>query len=132
MAFSLFILAQREGFGLIKVQAVSLRPRVQKRPEKLGISWDWAWHRAADLLCLYVQAFDASHSYESYVKMCSSIPQGLQRMTQPASRFKMSQLPPDPGNISLPFSFIFPFFGQNQVEGDTLAALTLCFPVAQQ
>lgn len=41
-------------------------------------------------------------------------------MTQPDSGFKISQLPPDSGSLSLLISFIFPFFGQNLVVGDAL------------
>lgn len=50
---------------------------------------------------------------------------GALGMTQPDSGFKISPLPPDPGSMPLPFSFIFPFFGQNLVERDDLALFTL-------
>ena len=99
-----------------------MRPGVQERGEKLGISWDWALHQDNSL---HVQALDASQLWEPLGKMHSSIPPGLQRMTQPDSGFKISQLPPDPGSMPLPFSFIFPFFGQNLVKGDAVAALIL-------
>lgn len=112
---------------------VSLRAGVQERSEKLAISWDWTLQQTADLLSLCVQAFDASHSYESHGKMCWSIPQGLQRKTEPDSGFRISQLPSGLGSMFLPFFFIFPFLGgQNLVKGKIFAALTLYFSVAQQ
>lgn len=62
--------------------------------------------------------------WEPWGKMHWSIPQGPGGMTQPNSGFKISQVPFDPSSMPLPFSFIFPFLGQNLVERAVLTPFT--------
>ena len=69
-AFSFFILVQRQGFGPLHLQVVSLRPDVQERGEILVISRVWALHRTADLFNRHVQLRDASHSNGSRGEKC--------------------------------------------------------------
>lgn len=119
---SSFRLAQRQVFGLMNLQGMSLKPSVQGRGEKRVISLNGSSASSP-------MSSSATHlTVKGAVgeKMSSScIPLGPRGMTQPNSEFKISQLPPDSRSMPLSLSFLFPFFGQNLVEGDALAPFIL-------